>query len=150
MDVSIDFLLSETRLFKNLLPEEAQIICDMMKATDAPAGTVLCDEGSHAKAVWFVAMGELEVVKKDAKGNLNVIATIRQGASVGEMGIIDGLLRSATIRAKNAVTIVIFDRESFEKVMEKHPAIGCKILLELARNLSTALRKTTSDISALS
>ena len=150
MDVSIDFPLSETRLFKNLLPEEAQVICEKLKATDRTAGTILCEEGNHAKSVWFVASGELEILKKGATGELTPVATIKRGGTVGEMGIVEGLLRSATIRARTDVTIVIFDREHFEEIMATHPAIGCKILLEIARNLSASLRKTTSDISALS
>jgi CRP-like cAMP-binding protein len=150
MDVSIDFLLSETRLFKNLTPDEASIVCAKLKTTERPAGTVLCEEGGHAKGVWFVASGELEVLKKDASGNLARVTTLKAGQTVGEMGIVEGLVRSATIRTLRESTIVIMDREVFDELIQKHPSIAVKVLLEISRNLSSALRKTTSDIAALS
>ncbi len=149
MDVSIDFLLSETRLFKTLSPEEAAIVSQKLKATERPAGTVLCEEGVHAKSIWFLADGELEVLKKDASGNLARITTIKKGQTVGEMSIIDGLVRSATIRTLTNSTIVIFEREAFEELIAKHPSIAIKVVMEIARNLSMALRKTTADVSAL-
>lgn len=150
MDVSIDFLLSETRLFKALSPEEAAIVSQKLKSTDRPKGTMLCDEGVHAKSIWFVASGELEILKKDSSGNLKQIATVKAGQTVGEMSLIDGLVRSASIRTLKDSTIVIFDRESFDELIAKHPAIALKIMTEIARNLSMALRKTTTDLSSLS
>lgn len=149
MDVSISFLMSDSRLFRVLLPEECEIVEKKMSVSQVKAGTVIYKEGEHAKSVCFVAEGKLDVVKKDDKGKEFTVATLAKGQCVGEMAMIDGMIRSATIRAATDASIVIFRRDDFEKLLEEQPAIGIKILKELARGLSMALRKTSDDMAKL-
>lgn len=147
MEISIKFLLSETRLFQTLSHEESTYVEQMLAVTTRKQGSVIYKEGEHAKSVCFVCEGELEVIKKNDKGEDVVIATLDKGHTVGEMGIIDGMIRSATIVAKTDVTLVIFRRADFEKIMTEKPDIAFKILHELARSLSLALRETSEDFA---
>ncbi|MCB1614678.1 MAG: cyclic nucleotide-binding domain-containing protein [Pseudomonadales bacterium] len=147
MEISIKFLLSDTRLFQTLTHEESDYVEQMLVVTTRKQGTTIYKEGEHAKSVCFVAEGELDVIKKNDKGEDIRIATVDKGHTVGEMGIIDGMIRSATILAKTDVTLVIFRRADFEKIMIEKPDIAFKILHELARSLSLALRETSEDFA---
>ncbi|MCB1614677.1 MAG: cyclic nucleotide-binding domain-containing protein [Pseudomonadales bacterium] len=150
MDMSISFLMSGTTLFKSLNHEEAEIVEKKLVVTNRKAGQMIYKEGEHAKSVCFVAEGELAVIKKDESGKEHQVATLKRGAAVGEMAVIDGIVRSASIKALTDVTIVIFKREGFDALLEEHPLIGIKLLKELARSLSLSLRKTSDELTKLS
>ncbi len=149
MDISISFLMSDSLLFRSLQPEESEIVEKKMTASICKAGSVLYKEGDHAKSMFFVASGTLNVVKKDSKGNQCKVATLTKGQCVGEMGMIDGMIRSATIIAATDSDIVVFRRDDFDKLLEEHPVIGIKILKEVARGLSLSLRKTSDDMTKI-
>lgn len=150
MDMSITFLMSGTSLFKSLNHEEAEIVEKKLVVTSRKAGQTIYKEGEHAKSVCFLAEGELGVIKTDDKGGEHKVATLKRGAAVGEMAMIDGVVRSATIRALTDVTIVIFKRDNFNALLEENPEIGIKLLKELARGLSHSLRKASDELTRLS
>lgn len=149
MNLSISLLMSDFPLFHSLMPEECEIVEKKMGALDLEPGTVVYKEGEHGKSMCFVVNGKLDVIKKDAKGKEVIVTSLTKGQSVGEMALIDGMIRSATIRAANPTTIVVLKRESFEQLLSEQPVIGVKILKDLARSLSASLRKSSTQITNL-
>lgn len=149
VNLSISLLMSDFPLFHSLMPDECDLVEKKMAALELKRGTVVYKEGEHGKSMCFVVDGKLDVVKKDAKGAEVVVATLGKGQSVGEMALIDGMIRSATIRAATEATIVVLKRDSFEQLLNEQPVIGVKMLKELARSLSTSLRKSSDQITRM-
>ena len=64
------------------------------------------------------------------------------------MALIDGLTRSATVKALELTNILILRREDFNTLLDEHSDVGIKILKGIARGMRHNLRQTSAKISA--
>jgi CRP-like cAMP-binding protein len=117
--------------------------------TDADIGQVIFKQGSAAESMCLVLSGELEVMKATKDGKQVKIATIGDGQSVGEMALVDGMVRSASVKAALMTTIVVLKRSDFDEIMQQYPRIAAKILKGIARHISINLRKTSDQLMSL-
>ncbi len=145
-DTIIDFLV-DIPLFDTLIAEDLSIVAKHMNFIEIEKDEILFKEGDRGDYVCFIVKGVLDVVKKAETGRTVVIAKLGKGRSIGEMSIIDNTPRSATIRASVESTLLILSQKGFELVIEKHPAVGIKILKGIARLLSMNMRKTSSQLA---
>ena len=141
------YLIHTVPIFENLENGELEVLSNFLVLKELPMEGLVCKEGQHANFLCFVTAGQLDVSKKIEDSEVN-IATIEEGGTMGEMALIDGLTRSATVRAKVASTILLLRREEFDQILEKHPEIGIKILKGIARVMSLNLRKASAQITA--
>lgn len=118
-----------------------------MNFVEVKAGEIVFREGKKGNYVCFVAVGRLEVMKTSETGSNVSLTTLSRGASIGEMAILDNLPRSATVRAITDATLVTLSSTSFEQVLDKHPRVGLKILIGLAKLLSQNLRYTSAVLA---
>jgi len=143
----LKYLLHTVPIFEGLENDELETLSNYLVPKELPMGGLVCKEGQHANFLCFVTSGQLDVGKKLDDSEVN-IATIEEGGTMGEMALIDGLTRSATVRAKIASTVLLLRREEFDQILEKHPEIGIKILKGIARVMSLNLRKASAQITA--
>lgn len=134
-------------IFAELVYDEMEIVGKKVSSCQFQAGEVLLKEGTHGGAMYFVVDGTLEVIKQNEEGKEVVIAKVTSGQSVGEMSIIEGIVRSATVRAVTEGSLLTLKREDFETLLDEYPKIGVKILKGISCSLSMNLRKM-SNISA--
>lgn len=146
MNKELEHLISEIPIFNELNAEDTEILSRYLFPKELAVGGLVCKEGQHGSFLSFVASGELEIVKT-LDGKEVIISTISEGDSLGEMALIDGLTRSATVRARKASTILILRRDDFTKLQSEHPGVGIKILKGIARLLSLNLRKASAQIT---
>ena len=116
MNKDLEYLFSEIPIFKELNADDTEILSKFLFPKELPMGGLVCKEGQHGSFLSFVASGELEIVKT-LDGKEVTISTITEGDSLGEMALIDGLTRSATVRAKKPSTILILRRDDFNKLL---------------------------------
>ena len=147
MEESLTLLLADIPLFSDLDYEETDTIQKLLDLRSIKPGALIYAQGEHADSMCSVISGELEVVKEMKDGTERVLTLLTKGDSVGEMAIIDGLTRSASIRAKSASRILILKRDDFNKLIRNHPQVSIKILKQIARRLSMNLRKTSEAAS---
>jgi len=136
-------------LFQDLIPQELDIVSSRLSVREVEAGKLLFCEGDNADFLCLVAQGELDVLKRAANAQEVVIATLSDGDSVGEMALIDGMVRSATVKASMYSMVIVLKRDDFEQIVQSYPRIGTKILKGIARNISLNLRRTSSALSKL-
>jgi CRP/FNR family cyclic AMP-dependent transcriptional regulator len=149
MDEIPTLFLKNHNIFKDLIPQELDIVKKFLKMTEADMGQVIFKQGSSAESMCLVLSGELEVMKAAKDGSLVKIATIGDGQSVGEMALVDGLVRSATVRASMLTTIVVLKRSEFDEIMQQYPRIAAKLMKGIARHISINLRKTSDQLMSL-
>jgi len=149
MELSINFYLAEIPLFDSLTVSESQELEKHLLFKELEAGSVVYKEGAHGSSVCFVVEGELEVFKVNEMGAEILIASLTKGQSVGEMAIIDGMTRSASVRARSDAKVLILKRDDFNNVIIQDPLIGIKILKALARTLSMTLRDRSDDLARI-
>ncbi len=147
--MNIKQLLMNNSLFESLDADELDLVIVSMNPHELAANTTVFKEGAHGNYVCFVVDGTLQVLKSTDNGRESVIATLSEGQSVGEMAIIDGLPRSATVKSVTPASLLLLKRDDFNSLLSKHPEVAAKILKALARMLSIHLRKTSGELSNL-
>jgi len=141
-----DFLLN-TPLFDGLKTNEIENIAKHLSFIELSKDEILFREGEKGNCVCFVVEGTLDVIKQSLTGESVIITALHRGRSIGEMSIIDDFPRSATVKARTQVKLIILTREGFDLLLKENPQVGIKILKKISRLLSLNLRKTSSRLA---
>ncbi|GLR82491.1 cyclic nucleotide-binding domain-containing protein [Azospirillum oryzae] len=120
-------------LFEAFTPEERAAVASRGRVFDAPAGTVLMREGDIANSLYVLLDGTVRVVRNDPFGGQVEVGFRRAGDCFGEMALIDGGARSASVIAATPVTVFELERELFLALISPSPDLLAKLLRELSR-----------------
>ncbi len=136
-------------VFEKLAYEEMEVLGNIVSSCQFHAGQVIFQEGTNGSSMYFVVEGTLEVIKQSEDGKPAVITNLVSGQSVGEMSLIEGIVRSATVQAKTDGTLLLLKREDLEKLLDEHPKIGIKVLKGISQLLGMNLRKMSAEMTKL-
>ncbi|HEY7187299.1 MAG TPA: cyclic nucleotide-binding and patatin-like phospholipase domain-containing protein, partial [Vicinamibacterales bacterium] len=103
-------------------------------------GETLFAQGDAPDAVYVVVHGRLDVVVEREGGGRDVVEQIGRGACVGEMALLTGERRSATIRAARDSELLRLSKHDFDAFLARHPGGA----VQIARTLARRLRQTTA------
>jgi NTE family protein len=110
-----------------------------LKRMFLPGGQILFRENEAADSLYIVISGCLGVVVRGNDGRDVLVARIPAGETVGEMGLLDGGIRSATVEALRDTELLKFDKVSYEDRLLRDPRSMHALISLLVRRL----RKTT-------
>jgi CRP-like cAMP-binding protein len=110
------------------------------------AGKILFRAGASDDGCYRVEDGLLKVTIVSGHGAERILAFLGHGAIVGELSIIDGQPRSATVVAVSDTALNFLSRTDFEAFAEKHP----EVYKSLVRLLAQRLRETDAVVAASS
>lgn len=145
----IKALMCEVPQFDQLNAAEIDILSQYIEKENASSGMVLCKEGSMGNSLFYIVKGKIEIKKEATDGRQTVMAQFNKGSTVGEMSLIEDTPRSATATALEDVELLVLTHVNFEKILEINPAIGIKILRNIAKSISTRLRHTSGRFADL-
>jgi CRP-like cAMP-binding protein len=94
--------------------DDYKIIEKYMFNHEYDEGNYVFKEGGRGGYMFFIADGKVEIIKQ-FDNNRHTIATLTKGRSVGEMSLIHDSPRSATVRAKTNLKLIVLKREDFTK-----------------------------------
>ena len=97
-------------------------------------GEVVIRQGEPSERFFIIVEGYVEVSHTNDAGEVDVVRQLGEGDFFGEIGLLEGSPRNATVRALTAVQVVTFSRESFLRWMKKSPQ-------SLAQLKETAVRR---------
>lgn len=100
-------------------------------------GEVLFAEGEPSELVGRILVGALEVVRR-AEGREVVLARLGPGEQVGEMGVLEGRPRAATVRALEPARVSLVGRETFLEQVAGDAALAHRLLVTLSERLHRA------------
>ncbi len=129
-----DFL-ARTPLFSGIDPELHKRLAAKSHVCHLAAGQWLYREHELADAMYVVRAGRLEVVDEAAGA---VIRELGRGDALGELALLTGSPRSASVRAARATDIIAIDQADFEELLHSSPELS----LALNRSLGRQLRDT--------
>ncbi|WP_394621422.1 Crp/Fnr family transcriptional regulator [Lentzea sp. JNUCC 0626] len=119
-------------------PERAAVLAAGSRRTFA-AGSVICHQGDETRNVLVVSRGRVRVSRYSLGGDESLLAVRGRGEIIGEIAAIDGLGRSATLTAVEAVEGVLITATAFIRLCERHPRIVWALLrVQLARARAAA------------
>jgi CRP-like cAMP-binding protein len=134
-------------VFSSFSLDELSVLAKHMSFVHLQRGEYLFMEGDQGTFMGFVVSGVLEVQKSTSGGERVPLARLTKGSSIGEMAIIDQSVRSATVVAKQATTMVTLTEKGFDLLAEKNPVLGIKVIKKIARLLSLNMRRTSSKLA---
>lgn len=102
-------------------------------------GEVIFSEGDAAKSVFVIFNGQVEIRKK-YEGQSIIVTTLNKNEMFGEMALIDGAPRSATVIASEPTECFVMDVKDFHERMESLDPL----LRNVFNTLVTRLRTTTN------
>lgn len=105
----------------------------LAKATDemtVPVGTELTTQGGVGREAFIVVSGTASVTRDGV-----LLAEVGPGAHIGELALLDGGPRSATVTATSDMALLVMSKPAFNAVLDEIPTLAHKLLVSLARRL---------------
>ncbi|HEY8049277.1 MAG TPA: cyclic nucleotide-binding domain-containing protein [Ramlibacter sp.] len=134
-----------------LSPEAAMHIVELLRTEHIAAGTVLMEEGTSATGYMAVVLEGEALVANAIEGTeeASVLGEIGPGAVYGELGILDGKPRSATVTAVTDMDIAVLDRAGLSRLMDLSPGVACSLLSAIIMRVGERLRATNKRVQDL-
>jgi CRP-like cAMP-binding protein len=123
-------MLAQVPLFRGCSKDELKRIDRAATRVDYPVGKVLCQEGAVGRELILIIEGEALVERGGQQ-----VATVGPADFIGEMSLLDGGPRSATVTAKSEVHALVLPPREFWQVLDEVPAIAHKLLSTIAARL---------------
>jgi CRP/FNR family transcriptional regulator, cyclic AMP receptor protein len=139
-------LIDETQWSLEFSHKQIEIIAQFMGAYIVKKKQVVFQEGQQESYMCLLIRGRVSVIKKSEKKNLKRITTLGSGQTFGEMSLIDGEPRSASVVAVEDTMLLILTKSNFDTLRHQYSRIGVKLLYKLAQLLSARLRQTSGAL----
>lgn len=94
------------------------------------AGDVLVRQGGRGDEVFVVVNGRATVFRNDAW-----VADLGPGDLIGEISLLDGAPRTATVIAQTDVELLVLDRRAFDRLVVEVPFVARRLLTAIAERL---------------
>jgi CRP/FNR family cyclic AMP-dependent transcriptional regulator len=115
--------LREVPIFSSLADDELARVARLARRIREPAGELLAKEGEPGHELLVILEGEVDVRRGD-----DLVATLGPGDFVGEVALLDDPpRRTATVRARTAVTIAFLGRLEFERLCAELPQLAQQV-----------------------
>lgn len=108
-------------------------------------GKIIIEENTVSSELFLIIKGSVSIQKMLPNGNYVEIAERKENEYVGEMGLIDGALRSARVVCKEDCEFIIIDRDRFFSILNDFPEIKSTISKEISSNLRQLHERTMNE-----
>lgn len=123
-------LIRRVPLFEQCGGRDIEKIGQLADEVDVPAGKVLMKEGASAREFFAVIDGSMRVEQ-----NGREIARLGPGDFFGEIALVDGGPRTATVTAEVASRLLVVGHREFHSLLEQNPGIQLQVLQALAKRV---------------
>jgi CRP/FNR family transcriptional regulator, cyclic AMP receptor protein len=138
-------LLKRVALFSGLDDKYLDLLAPSCHEKTFHAGDVLVEQGKDGIGLVVISTGKVRVMKGNAGGEQVEVATHGPGEFIGEMTVLDGAPRSASVIAVEDSECLILSNWIFRAAMETHPEIALAILPVVV----SRFRETNTQLAAL-
>lgn len=135
--ISLKKLLSESEIFRTLEAGVLELLASEMEVMHLRGGRKLMEQGDPGDCMYIVVTGRLQAYVRSPQGDDHLVGEIGNGESVGEMALITGEDRSATVRTIRDSLLLRVSRLGFERIVAKHP----RTMMEISRVIVNRLRR---------
>lgn len=142
--------IDKLEVFERFTPHERNMFASIASARKLAEGEILCREGEDGEDFFIVASGRLSVEKRLPDGNVESLYYIGPGRLVGQVALIDGGPRSATLRAYRSSVVLSYPRAEFERHYGASSRYCFKLMDVVLAQLSEQLRDADHVLSSLS
>jgi anion transporter len=135
-------------IFSALSREDVAKVLGKMEEANFSEGTIIFSQGDRGDAFYLIQSGAVQVVVESGAGKSEVVAILGPQDWFGEMALLSGEPRSATIQAVKETKLWRLRREDWDELIEKHPSWLRQLCATLSKRLSLADRQYASSREA--
>ena len=137
-------VLEKTGLARDLAHEELTTLAKLAREINYPSGTAILREDSRSRDLYLIKKGRISVQLRlsSEDGREELLYSMRDGQLFGELALLDGSPRSATVRAEDDVVVYKFDYDELLSLLEEQTHIGYIFMRNIAQVISARVRNT--------
>ncbi len=140
-------LLDATRWANEFAWAEIEALAVRLSVKHVENGVLVCEEGEADPSLFIIARGSAAVQKATPGAAPRLLARLGRGQTIGEMALLDGQPRSATVVAAEDLVLLVLARAELERLVEESPRLAAKLLWKLGRLISQRLRQTSGALA---
>lgn len=139
MTASNSTALHDIPIFSELSKKELRTVEKLMTSVTMDEGSVLTKQGEPGREFMIITAGTARV---EIDGQ--AVAHLAAGDFLGELAVISGTPRTATVTATSEITIEVLNRREFMSLLDQSAALGRKILVGAVKRLQMNERTRTN------
>ncbi|MGN6871502.1 MAG: Crp/Fnr family transcriptional regulator [Solirubrobacteraceae bacterium] len=128
-------LLSRVPVFSTLSREDLVHVAHVAMPRQFEAGAVVFREGDEGSTCYIVRTGRARAIREHADGRSITLAHFEPGDIFGEMAMLDGERRSATVEATEHTEAIAILSADMHRLLREHPDISVKLIAALGQRL---------------
>ena len=128
-------LLHRVPVFSTLSPEELEHVAQVAMPRRFQAGEIVFKEGDEGSTCYVVRSGRARAVREHPDGRSITLAHFGPGDIFGEMAMLDGDRRSATVESIDETDAVAILSADMHRLLREYPDISVKLIAALGRRL---------------
>jgi len=140
------FLLKKIPIFASLNEKQLSHIASYCVIKKYSKDQLILVEEEAGKTLFIISKGRVKVTRTSDDGREVILSILESGDFFGEMSLLDGKTRSASVTAIEDSELLLLRRGDFIQILEDFPKIAIALLIELA----SRLRKSDTQIKSLS
>jgi len=137
--------LQHVPLFARLGDREVSVLEDLCVTRKVPADTLILREDEEGDTLFIILTGRVTVSVHSGDGKEVILSVLSDGEFFGEISILDGEPRSASITATDDTELLLLRRADFLDCLHHYP----KIVTTLLSSLANRLRRTNRQVESL-
>lgn len=146
MEISPQQLRQRSALFAALDENDIQAVLALAHSEEHPGKQVIFRQGEEGDRLLVLLEGRVKISLSSAEGKEAILSILEPGQLIGEMSLLDGGARSATVTTMEACRFLSIWRRDFTAFLTEHP----RVALALLQALSLRLRATNDQVGNLS
>jgi type VI secretion system protein ImpH len=124
-----------------LPPDKLLALFDKTKAREFRAGHRVIRQGEAGDSMFLIASGSVHVTRREEDGREVTMTTLRAGDIFGEMSLVAGRARSATVETLEDCKLFELSRQDLEEYIAKHPRVGVALRAFARRRIRKSKRR---------
>src|SRR5512132_2824493 len=140
-------LLARIPFFTDLPIDELDRILAQLDVVNLHSGEILFREGDAGEHMYIVVSGDLEILMAPDTDNELILNRIPQGEYIGEMSLITGAPRTASVRAHGDVVLLSMSRAQLLGLLQSHPQLASTMVHVLSHRLDNTNVSTFRDLT---
>jgi CRP/FNR family cyclic AMP-dependent transcriptional regulator len=138
----IEAFTQHVPLFQDLTQQDRNAICKaMIHRRFAASQRILTEEEPDGRTFFIIVSGRVHVEVLTAEGKKTILARLQRGDFFGEMALLDGAPRSASVAAAIDCELLMLYRNAFLDILKRYPQISIRLLMTLCKRLRNSNRQ---------
>ena len=113
----------QSPLFEDMTEAEREAVVHEMVLEQHGEGDIIITEGEAGSSLYVIVSGEVKVFTRGPKGESISLAKLAQGDFFGEVSVLTGKPRTATITAVRPTELLRLDKEKLDQIVPKYPRV---------------------------